>query len=74
MTSLSVFRAGKVYKYLKIDHAGENIHARYNKLEKKHENQKNRGKRFNSRFSAGKKSGQDQFQKEKCQKENSNIV
>ena len=35
-----------MYKYLKIEHAGENIHARYNKLEKKHENQKNRGKRF----------------------------
>ena len=25
---------------------GENIHAKYNRLEKKHQNQKNRGKRF----------------------------
>ena len=31
---------------LKIEHAGENIHAKYNRLEGKHKSQKNRGKRF----------------------------
>ena len=39
-------REGKVYRYLKIEHAGENIHAKYNRLEKKHNNQKDRGRRF----------------------------
>ena len=34
------------YRYLKIEHMGENIHAKYNRLEKKHQNQKNRGKHF----------------------------
>ena len=28
-------RSGTVYRYLKIEHAGENIHAKYNRLEKK---------------------------------------
>ena len=36
----------KYNKYLKIEHAGEHIHAKYNRLEKNHENQKNRGKSF----------------------------
>ena len=31
---------------MKIEQAGENIHAKYNKLENKHKSQKNRGKRF----------------------------
>ena len=35
-----------MYRYLKIEHAGENIHAKYNRLEKKHNNQKNKSKRF----------------------------
>lgn len=39
-------RSGYMYKILKIEHAGENIHAKYNRLEKKHNNQKDRGKRF----------------------------
>ena len=39
-------REGNVYKYLKIEHAGENIHCKYNRLEAKHKNQKHRGKRF----------------------------
>ena len=41
-------REGYIYRYLKIEHMGENInlHAKYNRLEKKHQNQKNRGKRF----------------------------
>ena len=32
--------------YLKIEHAGENIHCKYNRLERKHLNQKHRGRRF----------------------------
>ena len=39
-------RDGSVYMTLKIEHAGENIHAQYNRLENKHKSQKNRGKRF----------------------------
>ena len=39
-------RSGTVYRYLKIEHAGENIHTKYNRLEKKHNNQKNRSQRF----------------------------
>ena len=39
-------RDGSVYKTLKIVHAGENIHAKYNRLEDKHKSQKHRGKRF----------------------------
>ena len=39
---------GKTFKHEKqyYEHMGENIHAKYNRLEKKHQNQKNRGKRF----------------------------
>ena len=39
-------REGSVYQYLKIEHAGENIHCKYNRLERKHLNQKHRGRRF----------------------------
>ena len=35
-----------MYRYLKIEHAGENIHAKYNRLNKKTEQPKNRSKRF----------------------------
>ena len=38
-------RVGSVYMTLKIEHAGENIHAKYNKLEDKHKSQKHRGPR-----------------------------
>ena len=33
---------------MKIEQAGENIHAKYNKLENKHKSQKNRGKFMSS--------------------------
>ena len=39
-------REGSVYQYLKIEHAGENIHCKYNRLERKHQNQKHRGTIF----------------------------
>ena len=39
-------REGSVYMTMKIEQAGENIHAKFNKLESKYKSQKNRGKRF----------------------------
>ena len=36
----------QIYRFLKVEHAGESFHAKYNRLERKHKNQMNRAERF----------------------------